>query len=293
MSSTASTNPFRDWTKVFLPYCTQDLHIGNGVTNAFPEITVERYGGINARTALSYVRDVLWAATDATDPAGFRPDHLKVLLSGSSAGGYGTAYNYHWVLDDLRWLHTTAAPDAALAMDNGAVGVIALGALSLNPVSPGWNILPLLPPYCTTAECGEIFTNLEAATAPRLKAFPEQQMLNVSNQVDNVQRNTTLFASTADFVNTARASQCVIQGTNGIRSFLRASSTSIHGQITTNNIDQAIIGGTRLRDWLGDAMSSPDTVIDKIATGDLETTVSGVDPFPCTVGSPSGAFLDG
>ena len=188
------------------------------------------------------------------------------------------------MLDDLRWLHTTAAPDAALAMDNGAVGVIALGALSLNPVSPGWNILPLLPPYCTTAECGEIFTNLEAATAPRLKAFPEQQMLNVSNQVDNVQRNTTLFASTADFVNTARASQCVIQGTNGIRSFLRASSTSIHGQVTTNNIDQAIIGGTRLRDWLGDAMSSPDTVIDKIATGDLETTVSGVDAFPCTVG---------
>lgn len=25
MSSTAATNPFRDWTKVYLPYCTQDL----------------------------------------------------------------------------------------------------------------------------------------------------------------------------------------------------------------------------------------------------------------------------
>jgi hypothetical protein len=293
MSNTDATNPFQNWTKVFLPYCTQDLHIGGGVTNAFPEITVERYGAVNARTALSYVRDVLWAAIDAAEPDGFRPDRLTVLLSGSSAGGYGTAYNYHWVLDDLRWVHTTAVPDAALGMDNGAAGVIALGTVALLPVTPGWNTLPFVPPYCTTPACTEIFTNLEAATAPRLKAFPEQQMLNVSNQVDNVQRNTTLFASTADFVNTARGSQCAIQGTAGIRSFLRASSSSIHGQITSNNVDQALIGGTLLRDWLGGAMSAPDAVIDKIATGDLETSVAGVVPFPCAVGSPSGAFLDG
>jgi hypothetical protein len=293
MSNVNATNPFQNWTKVFLPYCTQDLHIGGGVTNAFPEITVERYGGVNVRMALSYVRDVLWAAMDATDPEGFRPDRLRVLLGGSSAGGYGTAYNYHWVLDDLRWSHTTAVPDASLGMDNGSVGVIALGTVALLPVTPGWNTLPFVPPYCATAACTEIFTNLEAATAPRLKGVPEQQMLNVSNQVDNVQRNTTLFASTADFVNTARASQCAIQGTPGIRSFLRASSSSIHGQIASNEIDQALIGGTLLRDWLGGAMSAPDAVIDKIATGDLETTVPGVNPFPCAVGSPSGAFLDG
>jgi hypothetical protein len=293
MSNSASTNPFRDWTKVFLPYCTQDLHIGGGITNAFPEITVQRYGAINTRTALSYVRDVLWGAIDAAEPEGFRPDRLKVLLSGSSAGGYGTAYNYHWVLDDLRWIHTTAAPDAALGMDNGTLGVIALGAVAVMPVTPGWNTLPFMPPYCTTPACAEIFTNLEAATAPRLKIEAEQQILNVSNQVDSTQRNTTLFATMADFVNTARASYCDIQGTPGVRSFLRASSTSIHGQITTNNVDQALIGGTLLRDWLGDAMSAPDAVIDKIAEGDLQTTVPGVNAFPCAVGSPSGAFVDG
>ncbi|RMD80972.1 MAG: hypothetical protein D6815_12945 [Candidatus Dadabacteria bacterium] len=52
-------NPFKDWTLVYLPYCTQDGHTGGGKTSVFSAGTVDRYGGINARTALGYVRDVL------------------------------------------------------------------------------------------------------------------------------------------------------------------------------------------------------------------------------------------
>ncbi len=291
-SPSNAANPFRDWTIVFLPYCTQDLHIGGGVANVFPEITVERYGALNTRAAIRYARDVLWAALDAADAEGYRGTRMTTVLTGGSAGAYGAVYNYHWVLDDLGWKRTTAAPDAGLGMDNGQpLGVIALGALALLP-APGWASQPYVPPYCFTPSCAESFDNLQVATVPRLKVLPEQQVLNIANQIDNVQRNTTLFADTATFVNTLRSNYCAVQGSPGLRAFFSAITATTHGQLNGNTFYNTVVGGTSLATWLGAAMSDPDGVVDKVATGTLETDYPGVAPFPCVVGSPSGAFLD-
>lgn len=293
LSSTSANNPFRDWTKVFLPYCTQDLHIGGGVTNVFPEITVHRYGARNVQAALRHVRDVLWNEMDATEADGFRPDRLTAVISGSSAGGYGAAYNYDFMLDDLQWAHTTSVRDAGLAMDNGGPdGVFALAALALMPVTPGWGIRPYFAPYCLSPTCAENYINLAVAQSARLKAVPDQQILVVTNQVDTTQVATTNFSSVPAFVNELRASYCAIQGTPGVRSFLYGSSSAIHGMITDVQWNNASIGGTLLRNWVGDAMTDPDGVIDKIATGTIEADRPGVTPFPCAVGSPSGAFLE-
>lgn len=284
MSSSAATNPFRDWTKVSLPYCTQDLHIGGGVANEFPGITVHRYGARNVRAAMQYLRDVVWAVLDAEDPEGYRGDRPLVVFSGSSAGGYGSAYNYHWMLDELRWIHTTSVPDAALAMDNGtAFGVIGLAGAFLGSETSGWGSLPYLPPYCFTPDCAEIFVNLELASSPRLLAEPEQRFLHVSNQIDNTQVSTTQFADRAGFVNELRASYCSVRGTPGLHSFLRASSTSVHGQLNNGNFDTAIIDGVRLRDWLGGAMTSPASVVDRTEEGTLVLDEPGVEPFPCAL----------
>lgn len=284
MSSTAATNPFRDWTKVYLPYCTQDLHIGGGTTTVYPQITVHRHGGLNVRAAMQYVRDVIWAELDATDPLGYRADRPLTVFTGGSAGGYGAAYNYHWMLDDLGWVRTTAVPDAALAMDNGTIGVIALGTITLPATSPGWNLLPLMPPYCATAACAEILDNLNVATAARLLGQPEQQILTVSNQIDTVQRNTTLFANDAAFVNRARTNYCATQNTPGLRYFLRADSTSIHGQVANStHWNGAVVDGTTLRDWVAGAMSTPAAVPDLVAEGTLVADFPGVLAFPCAV----------
>jgi hypothetical protein len=216
-----------------------------------------------------------------------------MVFSGSSAGGYGAMYNYHWVLDDLAWAHTAAAPDAAVAMDNGTpLGVIAFGSLAVLPTTPGWNTGPVMPPYCRTAACAEIKNTLQLATAPRLRGVPEQQILHVSNQVDTVQVNTTLFPDLPTWTNTLRSRYCAAQGTPGLFNFLSATSTPVHGQITTNNRFNVVsIGGTLMRDWLYGAMTAPASVTDKVAEGTLTTDVPGVLPFPCTPASPSGAFL--
>jgi hypothetical protein len=175
-------------------------------------------------------------------------------------------------------------PDAGLAMDNGTPsGVIALGNASLSPTYPGWNALPFLPPYCSTGSCAEIFINLEAASSPRLLGVPEQQYLHITNQIDDTQVATTGFGNRRNFVNALRSSYCDVKGTPGVHAFFRASSTSVHGQLNNENWDEAVVGGTVLRDWLGAAMTAPSAVVDAVEEGTLVADVPGVLPFPCAL----------
>ena len=283
LSSTAATNPFRDWTKVYLPYCTQDLHAGGGVASSFPEITVQRYGAVDVRAAMTWVRDAIWAVLDAEDDRGYRADRPRVVFAGTSAGAYGVLYNYHWVLDDLGWEHATALPDAGVGIDNGQAGVILLGSIAGQPGSPGWGSRPFRAPYCFSPECMEIVTNLERATSARLLGTPEQRILHLTNQVDEVQRSSTLFPSMPAFVNALRAGYCETLGEPGISWFLLGSSSSIHAQITTGWWDAGTIDGVAMRDWVGGAMADPAGVVDRVEEGTLVADVAGVLPFPCAV----------
>ena len=222
-----AANVFANWTRLFLPYCTQDLHIGGGTQSVFPGITVNRYGAVNARAAFRYLRGVLWRALDDVDSDGFRPDRLTVMLAGESAGAWGVRFNYHYLLDDLRWIHTTAVPDGAMALDNGQpLGVRALGLLINIAGGFGWGGQSEMPPYCLADDCG-VGTVLQTATAARLKATPEQQVLNVSNQADPIQVGTNFFSGFPEWINACRAAYCMLQGTNGIRYWLPAD-TSFH-----------------------------------------------------------------
>ncbi|MFN3384037.1 MAG: pectin acetylesterase-family hydrolase [Archaeoglobaceae archaeon] len=79
-------NPFRNWTIVFVPYNTGDIHMGNRVVKYYDEMkylfitkkvskTVYHVGYVNAIVALRYAAQNNWD---------------KIVVAGSSAGGYGT-----------------------------------------------------------------------------------------------------------------------------------------------------------------------------------------------------------
>ena len=286
MSNDPLVSPFANWTKVYLPYCTQDVFIGGGATNEFPNfnLTVERYGAINTRAALRYVRDVVWRELDATTAEGYRPDRIRMLFGGTSAGAFGTLYNYHYVLDDLQWVHTTAWPDAALALDNGeALGVGNLGIILIANTGIGWNALAQMPPYCKTGGCA-VGPTIYAASAPRLKREPEQQFLVLSNQVDSTQVSTTFFNSTSEWINTMRSSYCDTAGTTGLHYFLPAITSSTHVITTRENLYTGTsVDGILMRDWLDLAMSDPDNIFDAVEEGSLTSNISGVLQFPCTI----------
>lgn len=75
-------NPFKDWNIVYIPYCTGDLHIGN-TTNTYrnkaKDIEIHHNGRNNSLAALN------WAFSNFKNPG-------KVLVSGESAGAYGSAF---------------------------------------------------------------------------------------------------------------------------------------------------------------------------------------------------------
>ncbi len=286
MSNDPAVSPFADWTKVYLPYCTQDVFIGGGTTSDFPSVTVHRFGGLNVRAALRYVRDALWRELDATTAGGYRPDRVRMLFGGTSAGGFGTLYNYHFVLDDLQWAHTAAWPDASLALDNGeALGIASLGVLLTLDTPPlGWGARNLLPPYCHATNCG-VGPVLYAASAPRLEAVPEQRFLVLSNQVDSTQVSTTFFPDAPTWINAMRQSYCDTRGLRGLRYFLPAIPQSVHVISVRESLFTGLaLGGVVMRDWLETAMDAPAALSDAVEEGTLTTAIPGVGPFPCPLG---------
>ncbi|MEO0324057.1 MAG: pectin acetylesterase-family hydrolase, partial [Myxococcota bacterium] len=194
-SDDPNVNPFAEWTRVYLPYCNQDVFAGGGEDEVFGDLTVKRFGAVNLRSALRMVRDVLWQKLDDAGGAGFRPDELVAFFGGFSAGGYGTLYNYHWMLDDLQWPRTIAFPDAGLGPDNGMVeGVAAVGVVKL----PLWGTRKNLPPYCFTPDCAVGPVAFEALS-PRLLQVPEQQVLFLSNQFDATASGDAFFETPGDY----------------------------------------------------------------------------------------------
>jgi len=284
LSTNASVNPFSDWTMLFMPYCTQDLHIGGGSTSTFSSLTVHRFGGVNVRAALRYLRDVLWAELEASDPDGWHPDRLRVMSAGESAGGYGVMYNYHDALDELRWVNTTAVPDSGLALGAGVATLVALIGGSGNGIA--WNVLPMLPPYCTANDCmsGPV---IEAASVPRLEATPWQQILNLSNQVDSVQSGTTAFPNLASWINAVRTTYCDERGQTGLHWFLPASSSSIHTMLRSDSLFAGLTAqGVSPRDYVSAAMSDPSEVVDRVDEGTLVVDRPGTNPIPCVLPPP-------
>jgi len=68
-------NPFNDWNVVVIPYATGDFHTGNTTTG-----TMRYNGQQNVGLALDWIRTNM-----PVEPA-------KVLIAGSSAGGFGAAF---------------------------------------------------------------------------------------------------------------------------------------------------------------------------------------------------------
>jgi hypothetical protein len=81
-----TNNPFKDWSYVFVPYCTGDVHAGDNVVMYTDNMgmNTHTYHHTGHKNMLSFVPRIA-----ATWPA---PG--KLVVSGSSAGGYGASFNY-------------------------------------------------------------------------------------------------------------------------------------------------------------------------------------------------------
>ena len=92
---TDKRNPLADYSFVFAPYCTGDVHLGNSTHVYGPNLTVQHKGAVDAGTALK-------------DLATQFPDATQIVVTGESAGSVPTPL-YAGLAHDL-------LPNAAIAV---------------------------------------------------------------------------------------------------------------------------------------------------------------------------------
>ena len=158
---TAASNPFKDYSYVYVPYCTGDIHAGNNVFT-YPSGTGHHVGFANMTAYLERLVPTF-------------PTADRVILAGSSAGGFGAAFNW-WqtqkafgkvrvdLIDDSG---TPMPPDVeALASGFG----FAAGGVGEAPLRTQWGLAKTFPPGCTGCS-----TRLDALLPFYATAFPGQR----------------------------------------------------------------------------------------------------------------------
>lgn len=171
-------NPFADYSMVFVPYCTADVHIGNAETTyevpatddvQAHEVTVHHNGYANAMSALAWT----FANFDAPE---------TIFVSGSSAGSIPSPFYGGLIAEQY--------PDAQIAVLGDAAGAYHLDFLegTAQTLNEAWGTLSILPDweeYAAVTEDGVLtFEELYIAAATR---FPDVRFAQYNAAHDQTQ----------------------------------------------------------------------------------------------------------
>lgn len=155
-------NPLADYTTIFVPYCTADIHMGDATVDYNDELSVEHRGAVNSQAVLDWV----FANIDT-------PEHL--FITGSSAGAYGSIY----------WTPALAEnyPDARITQFGDAgIGVSPDGW----PVLEIWNIFENIADYEDLAIDPATFSVSDIYAGAALM-FPDIDFAEYTSASDEVQ----------------------------------------------------------------------------------------------------------
>lgn len=206
-------NPFKNWSKVFIPYCTGDIHIGSsdttyydvdGSITGFPGAPVQiKHRGFDNFMA---VRE--WLKNNRHSKKHRRID--KLMVTGSSAGGYGATLNFPYLKTAFPKAKTYLLADASAA-------IVTQGFIDdVFNFDKNWQVestLPilfkeLLTTYSALGFNHEVFSVLTAAyPSSRFAQYTtsqdavQVQFLKIMDQVDQGNNNPFSWGlSTADFM---------------------------------------------------------------------------------------------
>jgi hypothetical protein len=125
-------NPVRDWNQVFVPYCDGGLH----ASDADRDVDLDGDGKVELQRGLRNLSAALDVAVNTF------PSPRRILLTGESAGGFGTIF----ALPLVRYLY----PDARIdVVDDSGVGVARPDQPEfLRMLLEEWNMGAYLPESC-------------------------------------------------------------------------------------------------------------------------------------------------
>ncbi len=173
IDDTHPDNPFKDWTLVFLPYTTADVHWGSNdqeyTDDNGNEVTVYHRGFDNFLSALRYIRDNYPPETTET-----------VFVTGQSAGSYGAIFNFPYIKESY--------PDSI-------VHILGDGGSGVNPQSfindsiNSWNVKTNLPDWIDGIEKDD-FGNMSMGSIYKAVAdyYPDSNVAQYTTMYDTNQR---------------------------------------------------------------------------------------------------------
>ena len=138
------SNPYANYTKVFVPYCSGDIHYGSRDTlytlrTGFGDIPwpIRHRGTDNLLAVMATLRD-----QGGVDLANAK----EVSVAGVSAGGYGATLAFGYVAEDAPEAQLNLISDAAIGVQTADFYREAI----YNPTNPGsesWGVSANLPPW--------------------------------------------------------------------------------------------------------------------------------------------------
>ena len=166
LSPTLEANPVRDWNIGYVPYCDGSLFAGDTEIDDDGDGEIDRYhrGLLNLSAALDAIH------------AEF-PDPSRILLTGISAGAYGTVLSTMLARSVWPEVPIAAIADAGIGLGRpGSEGFI-------TDILNEWGIMAMVPPSCENCFADGHATSLASWV---LSQDPETSYLTVSSLEDFV-----------------------------------------------------------------------------------------------------------
>jgi Pectinacetylesterase len=134
--TTNSSNPFKDWDQIYIPYCTGDVFFGTNDKGMVPNrTTVQQFLGY--RDMQKFIGRIV--------PT-YKNKVSRVVLTGASAGGFGAALNFSMVSDAFGDVPVDVIDDSGPPFDDKYMPVC-----MQNLWRKAWGFSASLPPDCS--EC--------------------------------------------------------------------------------------------------------------------------------------------
>lgn len=221
-------NPLKDWTQVFVGYCTGDVHLGNrDVTyesDSGKKVEIHHRGRTNVRAVLDWV----YANVKAPE---------RVFVAGSSAGGIAAP----WYAAEI----ATQYPDAGISVLGDGAGGYRDPAVS--PLMENWGFWDDAPGWVTDGGRPASFEDIWRRAA---KAEPRLTLAQFDNAYDETQEMFLMLLGTKTRLQPLVAANRadLAAAIPGFRSYVAGGT--VHTLLRYNRLYTYEVEGVRAVDWL-------------------------------------------
>lgn len=250
-------NPFADWSMIFVPYCTGDVHIGNTTTEYSPDLTVQHKGRVNGDAAVSYLTDNF-------------PDAAQVVVAGASAGSIATPLYGGLVADELPHAQVTVFGDGS----GGYPDVPGVNAL----IGNAWGTMNAVPDWPEAEGATPETWSIPGLWIVAGTHAPNVVMSRFDYAFDETQVGFAALAGAPadELVRFMDENEANIEAA-GVNQFSFTAPGDSHTLIQTDEFYSMEVGGVRLVDWLAGVVAGEE--VDDVHCTECEPPPSS-EPMP-------------